>query len=102
MAVQGTVTEEPRENDWNQYATLSPLDREGGALYRQSILTNDELQTIQLEAGSMMTRLNEEQSPIAQNRLGASLEPTSETVAILAKGSLCKMVQTPFTPGIPT
>jgi hypothetical protein len=40
-----------------------------------------------------MTRLNEETSSIAQNRLGASLSPESETVRILREGSIGKLVQ---------
>jgi hypothetical protein len=71
----------------------SPLDKSGGVLYRQSIFSVDELSAIQDEVASLMTRLNEETSSIAQNRLGASLSPESETVRILREGSIGKLVQ---------
>jgi hypothetical protein len=72
----------------------SLLDKSGGVLYRQSIFSNDELSVIQHEVASLMTRLNEETtSSVAQNRLGASLSPESETVRILREGSLGKLLQ---------
>ena len=76
-----------------QECAKSPLDKSGGVQYRQSIFSNDELSAIQDEVASLMTRLNEETSSIAQNRLGASLSLESETVRILREGSLGKLVQ---------
>jgi hypothetical protein len=77
-----------------QYTSNPPLEKSGGVLYRQSILTNEEYSAIQKEVLSLMTQLNDETtSSVAQNRLGASLSQDSESVRILQEGSLCKFVQ---------
>ena len=72
----------------------SAIDKGGGALYRQSVLTKEEFVQIQTEVSSLMTKLNEEtSSSVAQKRMGASLPKDSKTVRILKEGSLRQLVQ---------
>jgi hypothetical protein len=75
--------------------SISPLNKAGGALYRQSVFTKEEFETIYNEVSSITSsnRLNEEKSSTAQHRLGASLTQDSETVHILKEGSLHALVQ---------
>ena len=70
------------------FQPLSQLDQRGGAIYRQSILSNDEYSTIQQELSFVTKHLNDESSSIAVNRQGASLSPDSQTYKILESGNI--------------
>lgn len=71
------------------YQRLSQMDQRGGAIYRQSIFSNDEFSTIQKELSLLTNRLNDEtSSTIAVSRQGARLSPDSQTFKILESGTL--------------
>eukprot|EP00980_Cylindrotheca_fusiformis_P031129 scaffold25855_cov132-Cylindrotheca_fusiformis.AAC.2 len=75
-------------------SSRSLIEKEGGAVYRQSILTTKEFSTIKTELSLFTNHLNDETtSTVATNRQGASLDKRSETVKILQEGSLSKYVQ---------
>ena len=79
---------------YHAQAIPSPLEKAGGAIYRQSVFTKEEFSTISKEVARITSnRLNEEKSSIAQHRLGASLPPDSETARILKEGSLFTLVK---------
>ena len=88
------ITDAFQQHKSSQSYEKAILEKAGGALYRQSILTNEEYTTIRKEVSMLMNRLNEETaSSAATKRQGASLSPNSETVKILKEGSLHQFVQ---------
>jgi hypothetical protein len=64
-----------------------------GVLYRQSVCTKEEMNTIQCEIGEAMKYLSEERSSIAQNRVGTTLPRESKIAEILDRGSIFSLVQ---------
>jgi hypothetical protein len=82
------------ERTWSRPIPSSELEKSKGVMYRQSILSNDELSCISSEVSALKSQLCQETSSIAQHRLGASLHPvTSPTVQVLRDGSLCRYVR---------
>lgn len=83
-----------RPNTLGTSFASSELEKSKGVMYRQSILSNDELSSIRNEVSGLLSQLGHESSSIAQHRLGASLHPvTSPTVQIFREGSLCDFVR---------
>ena len=79
---------------WPRPIFSSELEKSKGVIYRQSILSNDELSRIWSEVSGLLSQLRQETSSIAQHRLGASLHPiTSPTVHVFRDGSLCQFVR---------
>lgn len=76
---------------WQDYQNYNPLlasfERDGGILYKTSVLTPLELSTIQNEVTKLMVK-DETTSSVARNRMGAILPNDSDTVRILRDGSL--------------
>ncbi|CAJ1969938.1 unnamed protein product [Cylindrotheca closterium] len=72
-----------------QQSVSSQMEQRGGAIYRQSILTNEEFKIVQKELSTLTNRLNDETaSTVAVHRQGARLAPNSQTYKILKSGSL--------------
>ena len=89
-----TTALQPNVNVSRSSYEKSILEKGGGAIYRQSILTSQELSTIQKEVSLLMNQLNDEtECSVASNRQGASLSVDSKTVNILKEGSLCNFVR---------
>lgn len=72
---------------------VSVIDKAGGAIYRQSVLTDEELLLIKEDVSKASSHLHKEVCTIAQNRVGASLPSCCDTVKILSNGSLCQLVR---------
>lgn len=78
---------------YQPYRQRSMLERANGALYRQSVLPKDELETVRTEVENIQKKLHSESSSIAQYRLGAALPSDSNTVQVFQEGSLCQWVR---------
>jgi hypothetical protein len=78
-------------SSWQDYQNQNPLqrsfERDGGILYKTSVLTPDELMTIREEVTKLMVK-DETTSSVARKRQGAVLLNDSETVRILREGSI--------------
>ena len=89
----GKSWEETPTNNNQTRRRLSAIERSKGAIYRQSVMTKEELSIIQSEISRVISQLHSESSSIAQHRLGASLHPNTDTVRIFREGSLCQLVR---------
>lgn len=74
---------------------LPPLDKAGGIVYRTSVLTKHEFETIVTEVSNQFSAHLEPESSssVARHRVGVSLPVDCETVRILQDGSLRTLVQ---------
>ena len=81
--------------DWALYSLQQQYRRSGGILYKQSILTPQEYNTIVNELQSMDLMLkDEETSSFASNRIGAIISKESEVYRVLSceDGSLSCLI----------
>ncbi|KAL3943536.1 MAG: hypothetical protein SGBAC_002394 [Bacillariaceae sp.] len=75
--------------------SVSQMNQKGEAIYRQSILTNEEFTIVQKELSALTNHLNDETaSTVAVHRQGARLSSSnSATYKILESGSLLEYVR---------
>ena len=81
--------------DWALYNEQKQYQKSGGILYKQSVLTPQEYNTIVNELQSMDLMLkDEETSSFATNRIGAKISKESEVYRVLSceDGSLSRLI----------
>ena len=84
-----------RTKDWALYSLQQQYRRSGGILYKQSVLTPQEYNTIVNELQSMDLMLkDEETSSFASHRIGAIISKESEVYRVLSceDGSLSCLI----------
>ncbi|KAG7347405.1 hypothetical protein IV203_016110 [Nitzschia inconspicua] len=83
------------KRDSHRTSSFATVFAKDGVLYRQSVCTKDEMESIQQELPGAMKSLTQEQSSIAQHRFGASIskQPGSAILDILERGSIYSLVQ---------
>eukprot|EP00978_Attheya_sp_CCMP212_P009787 scaffold23280_cov43-Attheya_sp.AAC.3 len=77
-------------SQWETFNQSSQLKRAGGILYRRSVLTKEEFESIKREVESLS--LKPELNSVANHRLGAQLDPLGDTYSILSHGSLYQWI----------
>ena len=93
-----------QQKDWNIYNLQKKYHQSGGILYKQSVLTSTEYNTIINDLQSSLMNDNndnkltlkeeDESSSFATNRIGAQISNESEIYRVLSctEGSLCTLV----------
>ncbi len=91
---KSTHTSSPTK-DWDLYKLQQKYNRSGGMLYKQSVLTPHEYNTILNELQVLNLRMEDEnESSFATKRVGARISKCSEIYTVLSskEGSLCRLV----------
>ena len=80
--------------DWALYNEQKQYQKSGGILYKQSVLTPQEYNTIVNELQSMDLMLKDEETSFATNRIGAQISKESEVYRVLSceDGSLSRLI----------
>ena len=90
-----------QQNDWNIYNLQKKYHQSGGILYKQSVLTSAEyntivndLQSLLMDDNNIILKEEDESLSFATNRIGAQISNESEIYRVISckEGSLCTLV----------